>query len=476
MLAVLSAVVLIGTGYGWATVTGLTSGLSTADVIDPAAQGTTGPQNILLVGIDSRTDARGNPLPRAELAALHAGTAADGENGTDSIILIHIPAGGRGAVGFSIPRDSYVDLADGYGEHKINSAYSRGAATARRELRGQGVSGAQLELRADQAGAKSTIATVEQLTGLTVNHYAAVNLVGFYDISKAIGGVQVCVRRTTSDPNSGAHFAAGTQQVEGARALAYVRQRHGLPNGDLDRVRRQQAFLASMAHKVLSAGVLANPGRLGGLIDAIHKSVTLDRGWDILSFAQQLQGISAGAIKFFTIPTQDPDLSTPDGSAVEVDPDEVRSFVQAHVGQADHPAPPAQRSASTTHESVPPAKPNSSITTEVYNTTGIQGLAADVEKSLTSKGFVAGGTGNATARRNTVIDYAPGDRASAQQVAAALGGGIATAASTSLAPGTVRVYLGASYAGPKGATATSTTTPAKRAAAAITAASAGCLY
>jgi hypothetical protein len=98
-----------------------------------------------------------------------------------------------------------------------------------------------------------------------------------------------------------------------------------------------------------------------------------------------------------------------------------------------------------------------------------------VQKSLTDKGFVPGGTGNAAARQDSVIDYAPGDRASAKQVAAALGGGIATTASTSVATGTVRVYLGANYTGSRGHTTTGTTTPPKKATA-IPAASADCLY
>ncbi len=478
ILALLAAVVLGGTGYGWATVTGLTSGLATTDVIDPAAQGTTGPQNILLVGVDNRTDARGNPLPGAELAALHAGPSDQGEDGTDSIILIHIPAGGKGAVGFSIPRDSYVELAGGFGEHKINSAYSRGAAAARHVLVAKGVSGAQLVLQSAQAGARNSIQTIEQLTGLKINHYASVNLLGFYDISNAIGGVQVCVRQATHDKNSGANFAAGPQTVEGSRALAYVRQRDNLPGGDLDRVKRQQAFLASMAHKVLSAGVLANPSKLSGLIDAVQKSVTLDKGWDILSFAQQLQGITAGSIKFFTIPTGNPALETPDdGQAVEVDPSQVSSFVQTQVGLADNPKPPAPATTAKPKPATPTVS-NASIVTQVYNATGVQGLAAQVQEHLTSKGFKAGSTGNSSSRSTTVIDYAPGGQAGAQQVVTALGGGIETASSTLLPAGTVRVYLGSTYSGPKGATSPETPNPADAAAAPppITGGNANCIY
>ncbi|HEX5116569.1 MAG TPA: LCP family protein [Pseudonocardiaceae bacterium] len=477
-LAVVSAVVLGVTAYGWSTVDKLTAGLTTANVIDPAAEGDSGPQNILLVGLDTRTDAQGHPLPKAELATLHAGPADEGADGTDTMIVVHIPAGGGRAVGFSIPRDSYVRLAGGYGMHKINSAYTYADNAAARQLRDQGLTGPTLVRKAAEAGARNAIDTVEQFTGLKINHYASVNLVGFYDISNAIGGVQVCVKRATHDFRSGANFHAGVQTVKGAQALAYVRQRHDLPDGDLDRVKRQQAFLAAMAHRVLSAGVLTHPSQLNGLIAALQKSITLSSGWNILNFAQQLQGLSAGAIQFYTIPVQNIAFQTPsDGSAVEVDPGQVQSFVQTQVGRADNPAPPA---APTTHAPKPttPARSNATITTQVYNTTSIQGLAKDVLESLTSKGFVSGGTGNSTARSATVIDYAPGDQASARQVATALGdGSIQTASSTLVSPGTVRVYLGANYSGPKGAAATATTpATAKAAPPPITGAAANCIY
>jgi LCP family protein required for cell wall assembly len=448
---VVSALIFAGTFYGWATVTDLTSGLTTADVIDPAAKGTSGPQNILLVGIDTRTDAKGNPLPRNVLTALHAGASDDGGDATDTMILLHIPAGGGRAVGFSIPRDSYVDLAGGFGEHKINSAYTYAEVAAAKQLRAQGVTGAQLAVQAAQAGAKNAIQTIEQFTGLQINHFASVNLVGFYDISEAIGGVQVCLKNSVHDKYSGANFRAGVQIIKGAQALAFVRQRHGLPNGDLDRIKRQQSFMAAMTHTILSAGVLGNPTRLRALIGAVQKSITLDKGWDVLGFAQQLQGLSAGAVQFLTIPIVNITYPTPsDGDAVEVDPGQVQSFVSTQVGNADSPP-------SSTGKAAPPApttttKNNAGITAQVYNATGIHGLASDVLKSLTSQGFTSGGTGNSSTRTSTVVDYAPGDLASAQQVATALGGGIRTVSSTLVSAGTVRVYLGTSYSGPTGAT------------------------
>jgi LCP family protein required for cell wall assembly len=461
LLALVSVLVLGLTWYGWSTVTKLTSGLTTADVIDPAAKTVSGPQNILLVGIDTRTDAQGNPLPQDVLNQLHAGGSTDGGDTTDTMIVIHIPAGGGRAVAFSIPRDSYVEIADGNGKHKINSAYTYGSVAASKKLKAQGVTGADLAKQSAQAGARTAIDTIQQFTGLQINHFASVNLVGFYDISQAIGGVQVCLKAPVHDSKSGANFPAGVQSLQGAQALAFVRQRYGLPNSDLDRIKRQQVFMASMAHEVLSAGVLTDKTKLDSLISAIQKSITLDQGWDVLSFAQQLQGMSAGQIEFQTIPIVNITyLTQSDGDAVEVNPSQVQQFVQTQVANADNP--PQSTTAPTTKAAAPPAAPNTAanagITAQVYNSTGIKGLATDVLGVLTGQGFASGGIGNGSTRTTSVIDYASGDQAAAQKVATALGGNITLVSSKIVSAGTIRVYLGRDYSGPKGAGSTSTST------------------
>jgi LCP family protein required for cell wall assembly len=340
-IGVVSALVLGATGYAWSQLSKLDHGLVTANVISPSGQiedEDTMPgeplkvaQNVLLVGIDARTDTYGNPLPQNVLDALHAGGGDDGGDTTDTMIVVHIPAGGAAATAISIPRDSYVDIAGGYGKHKINSAYSRGKNAAMSGLRAQGLSGAQLEMAANEAGAKTAIQTIEKFTGLTINHYAAINLAGFDALSQAVGGVEVCLKAPVHDKYSGADFPAGTQTLSGAQALAFVRQRHGLTS-DLDRIARQQAFLSGMAKKVLSAGTFTNPAKLSALVDAVQGSVVLDQGWDVLSFAQQLRGMSSGTIAFATIPVQSLSLSTPsDGDAVKVDPAQVQQFVRTAI-------------------------------------------------------------------------------------------------------------------------------------------------
>lgn len=359
-LGVVSALVLGATGYAWSQLSKLDSGLVTADVIPPSAridgEGTIPgeplkvAQNILLVGIDARTDAYGNPLPQNVLDELHAGGSDDGGDTTDTMIVVHIPAGGAAATAISIPRDSYVDIAGNFGKHKINSAYSRGKNDAKPGLRAKGLSGPQLEMAANEAGARTAIDTVQAFTGLTINHYAAINLAGFDALSQAVGGVEVCLKAPVQDSYSGANFPAGPQTLSGPQALAFVRQRHGLPNGDLDRIARQQAFMSAMAKKVLSAGTFTDPSKLTSLVNAVQGAVVLDQGWDILSFAQQLRGMTSGAIGFATIPVQSLSLATPfDGDAVKVDPAQVREFVRAAIS-----TPAAQASGAAATSGVKP--------------------------------------------------------------------------------------------------------------------------
>jgi LCP family protein required for cell wall assembly len=325
-VAVVSALVLMVTGYGWTAYRELGARLVTSDVLtrDRPSDGVT---DILLVGLDSRTDAAGNPLPRELFDALDVGPD-QGTLNTDTVILVRIPdEAGLPTTAVSIPRDSYVAIP-GFGTHKINSAYARAAAAARTRLAAQGVTGPALEQQAAQAARRTLVATVEQLTGVSVDHYAEVNLAGFADITQAVGGVPVCLNAPVRDSYSGADFAAGPQTLQGPAALAFVRQRHGLPRGDLDRVVRQQAFLASLAHEVLSTGTLADPAQVSGLIAAVSRYVVVDSGWDLLAFAAQARGLTAGAISFRTIPTGRPNLPTPDdGVAVQIDPRAVRDFV-----------------------------------------------------------------------------------------------------------------------------------------------------
>lgn len=390
-----------------------------------------GATDILLVGSDSRTDAQGNPLPRDVLARLRAGQN-EGEL-TDTMILVRIPNDGSRAVAISLPRDLYVEMPDGFGKHKLNSAYSRGKGYTAQQLVQEGADPATVRNESISAGRKLLLRTIEQLTGVGIDHYAEINLLGFSLLTEAVGGVEVCLKAPVDDKFSGADFPAGPQMITGPDALAFVRQRHGLPRGDLDRVVRQQVFLASLAKRVLSAGTLGNPGRIRELIGATQQSLVLDDNLNVLDFAARIQGLAAGNVEFMTVPLQGDAESKDEGAVLEADPDAVRAFTAAAIGMS----PPAAAGAGQTPR----------VAVDVLNASGVTGLAGDVSQQLTGDGFGAGTVANADAREISLVRYPTGEQDAARTVAKTLGG-LPAEVDPNLPSGTVQVYLGENYSGP----------------------------
>jgi LCP family protein required for cell wall assembly len=328
LVALLSVTVLVAVGSGWYVKRQLHSGTVASDVLGrltPIPDGE--PFTALLVGLDARTDASGNPLPPQLLDALHAG-ADEGQLHTDTMILLRVPGWSGGpATAISIPRDSYVPIIGERGKHKINSAYRRGVNETEKTLSAEGVTGSELDRRAREGGRQKLIATVENLTGVTIDHYAEINLAGFVELTEALGGVSVCLNKAVRDTYSGVDLPAGQQTVSGAAALAFVRQRHGLDGGDLDRIARQQAFAAGVAQRLPGNRALTDATRLNQLVDVVSRYVVLDRGWNLDQAVAQLRRFTGDEMVFRTIPTGRPDLETPvDGIAVEIDQDAVRNF------------------------------------------------------------------------------------------------------------------------------------------------------
>jgi LCP family protein required for cell wall assembly len=435
-VAGLALVVFSGTAYGYANLHALDD-VTRDSVIDgdggtaPGEQPADGSLDILLVGRDSRTDAQGNPLSPEVLRELRAGP--NGDDLTDTLIVLRIPNGTKDVKAFSIPRDSYVSMPGGNG--KINAAFGRAKAGEAKRLRDAGETDkAKIDQSALTAGRRGTRQAVEDLTGVKIDHYAEVNLLSFYEISKAIGGVDVCLKEATKDKNSGADFPAGEQRIQGAEALAFVRQRDNLPGTDFARVRRQQVFLAGLARQVLSAGTLADPGKLSDLIDAVKRSVVLDASWNLLDFVAQMRGVSGGGIQFETIPVVNPDYRyDPDNrraTAVQVDPAAVKSFAAGLIGTA---AP-----------KTPAAAP---VTVDVANAGPKDGLAARVAGFLGEHGFAKGTTGNTGSRRTSLVSFG-GDLAQRGAEVAKLLGGLATQESAAVPAGHIEVVLGSVYSGP----------------------------
>ncbi|AFU04996.1 LCP family protein [Nocardia brasiliensis] len=434
LAAVVAVVVFVITGFAWHSVDSLISNIERIGGLGLGG-GRDGAVDILLVGVDSRTDAHGNPLSDRERAMLHAGDEV-GTN-TDTIVLIRVPNDGRSATAISIPRDSYVDIPD-LGKGKINSAYGATKETQRLKLINQGVAEDEADKQSTKAGRQALIKSVANLTGISVDHYAEVSLLGFVLLTDAVGGVEVCLNNPVDEWMSGADFPAGRQRLDGPAALSFVRQRHNLPRGDLDRIVRQQVFMAQLVGQVLSAKTLSNPGRMKQLSDAVGRTVVLDDDWDVLAFLQQLQDLSGGQVKFETIPVTDLNYLTSGGeSVVRVDPAAVKSYVSSLVdGKAGETA-------------AEPALDPATVTVSVYNASGIGGLAGKVAQALTGKGFHEGLVGNYTGPSVTssrVLAANAGD-AKAKAVAKELGG-LPVLADAGLSPDSVSVVLASDYSGP----------------------------
>jgi LCP family protein required for cell wall assembly len=437
MLATVAAVaVVLGTGVAWSKIHSFEDGIYHIFAPSLGQGGDDGAIDILLVGLDSRTDAHGNPLSAQELATLRAGD--DIATNTDTIILVRIPNNGKSATAISIPRDSYVS-APGLGKTKINGVYGQVKEEKRVSLVQSGVPGVEAEARGAEAGREALIKTVADLTGVTVDHYAEIGLLGFALITDALGGVDVCLKDPVYEPLSGADFPAGRQKLNGPQALSFVRQRHDLPRGDLDRVVRQQAVMAALAHQVISGKTLSHPATLERLERAIQRSVVISSGWDIIDFVKQLQKLAAGKVAFATIPVLDESGWSDDGmqSVVRVDPHQVAEWVAGLLHEQDQGK--TEQLAYTREKT----------TADVLNDTDINGLAAAVSEVLTTKGFTGGTVANNETSHVSAsqVRAAKTDDLGAQAVSKDLGG-LPVIADPSVPPGSVRVVLANDYTGP----------------------------
>ena len=237
--------------------------------------------NILLMGSDDPHQLIKKPTV-AQLAA--EGKWDPGAYRSDTMMVVHIPADRSAAYIVSVPRDSYLPIYDAEGnEHpanKDNEAFS-------------------------QYGPYGTWRTIENFSGLRLDHMAIIDFQGFRDLTTAVGGVDVYIPKTVYDSKQHQQWNQGTVHLEGNLALKYVRMRYGLLNGDFDRVDRQQNFLRALMEKVLDSGTIGNPLKFSHTLDAITKHLTVDSDWsnsEIRNLALSMRGLDAKHVKFVTLP------------------------------------------------------------------------------------------------------------------------------------------------------------------------------
>ena len=388
LAAVLSFTILATSGYAWASYQHLLSGLTRVDAIPGSKTDSDGSaENILLIGDDHRP-ANASPEVLAQLSTGQDG----GSTNTDTMLLLHIPAHGGAPTAISFPRDSWVDIP-GFGKGKLNSAFARGAAN------GGG----------DAGGIRLLIRVLQNMTGLSIDHFVRVSLLGFYDIAKALGPVQVCLNHAVKDSYSGVDLPAGVSTLDAKQALSFVRQRHGLPRGDLDRQIRQQYFLSAELHKVVAAGTLVNPVKQQKLLTAVSSALQTDPGLELLDLASRVQNVSPDTVTFATIPiTGTPTIQDGNGnyvSVVAVDFAALPGFIAKITGKPD------------AYASAKAAAPGS-VKVRVINGSGTPGLAAKNSTALSGLGFTVGSPSNGPRQPDTTITYPAGMEGQAKAVAA----------------------------------------------------------
>ena len=240
--------------------------------------------NILVLGTDSRTSAS-DPSQWKE-----------GAQRTDAIMIVQVSGDRKTVSVMSIPRDSWVEIP-GHGQGKINAAYSYG-------------------------GPSLTIHTVENLTGIHIDHFAVANFESFVALTDEIGGVRINLK--TPQTLAGKELGAGAQVLDGQQALAYTRERSSLPNGDFDRVKRQQTWMRSIVSRVLTNGTLSSPTALYSFLKTASRTVAVDESFTLnqmQSLALETRHRHSNDIRFMTVPTAGTGTSTDGQSIVTLDAD-----------------------------------------------------------------------------------------------------------------------------------------------------------
>ncbi|OYN76952.1 LCP family protein [Mycolicibacterium sphagni] len=438
------------TGLGWTGLHHALGGIITSEALIGGPTSTRGAQNILIMGLDSRLDQHGNPLPQDVYDALHAGDETVGGYNANVLILVHIPSSGS-PTAISIPRDDYVDLAGcptGVCQGKIKQAYGLAYQHALDTIANDSELNNSLDPQAKEqkgreAGRKAEIATVGRLLQVPIDHFVEVTLGAFFEIAKAVAPITVCLNADTSDDFSGAQFHQGEQQLDAAQAMAFVRQRRDTDDAnftDMDRTRRQQAFIVSLVSALRRSGDLDNPLAMNKLLDITKQNLAVDAEMDLAGFAQRASSMTKHPPSLYTLPITGFGQA-PDGEDVNlIDLAAVRSIVHDLLSADD----------TATDTSSPTSDPSSNpmygvgATLSVVNASSYDGLAAQLEKTFTANGFQQGRTSTAESVSNTsAVDYGPGAEDAGKSLAAQLN--LAAAPNDALSAGAVELTVGTDF-------------------------------
>ncbi|MGH3274186.1 MAG: LCP family protein [Streptosporangiaceae bacterium] len=377
--------------------------------------------NILVFGSDTRAG-----LTRHQQIELHVGSQGCGCS--DTIMVVHISPGHRRVVVLNIPRDTMVPevacaASPGYpgqaanpgGVVQINQTLSRGSPSC-------------------------LYKTVEQATGIHLDHFIQLEFTGVVNVVNDVGGVNVCVPQNLSDASSGLRITAGEHHINGLTFLEFWRARYSIADGtDLKRIDRDDLLLAQMLRGIISSGLLSSPARLLPVADdAAHAIYAADAGLtqsDLLAIAESFRGLSSDHVQFIEAITQP---YPPAPARVELAEPADQQLFSAIAHDISLPKRAHRGPASL----VAPAQ----VKVTVLNGAGVAGLAGQTAGTLAARGFqVVGPPGNAPASRSSVIAYPSGAELPAARTLAAQLTGVTLRQDPAVSPGTVELILGSSF-------------------------------
>jgi LCP family protein required for cell wall assembly len=381
-------------------------------------------ENILLVGSDSRAGAN-----------VKFGTNIQGQR-SDTMLIVHIRPDHRGAVVVSLPRDTLVPIIackpDGLGDP------GQPAQPGQSEM---------LNATFAYGGPPCLWKTVEQETGIHIDHYVGLTFTGFMKVIDDIGGVNVCLPRAIKDPKSGLNLTAGKHHVFGPQALAFWRERYVGLGSDLQRIQRQQYLMAGLMQSVKSGQLLNNYSKMYSVIQDTAKNLTTDQGLsltDMVSLAGDLRLLSTKTVQFVTVPNLP--APTDPNRVIWQQPQASRLFRAIAHDRALPKMPKTKNTAPpVTVATTSPGK----VQVEVFNGNGLPNAASQAAGDLTSKGFQVTGAANAnsSAFTDSVIQYSsPADLAKVNTLKAELSS-VKVQKVPGIAPGTIYLIVGSKFTG-----------------------------
>lgn len=428
IVAIAVTVVLVGASlYAYAAYRSLYDSIHrevvTGQMLGPRPPKLNGSLNVLMIGSDSRAGTRGR-----------YGRGIDGSR-SDTAMLLHISPTHNLATVISFPRDSMVPvyscLSDGHGHS--------GQQAAPGEVE-------RLNATFSYGGAPCLWKTLEQTTHIHIDHFVEVDFSGFKRIVNDVGGVSVCLPYPIHDRLSGLNLSRGRHVLNGREGLAFVRVRHIGDGSDLERIKRQQLFLASVAQKIKKNGVLANPARTYSLVHDVARSLTTDSAMslsNLYAIAGSLRGLSTSSLRFISVPVV-PYAGDP-LAEVSWAPDSSQLF--SAIAHDNHILRAAKNA--KTKPSPVPTVPAAQVQLQVLNGSGTYGVAGTAATELTSRGFTVTGTGNAPTFGYTsnVIEYQSASQLPQVNTLKKAIAGAQVKRVPGLQPGTISLIVGTDFTG-----------------------------